>query len=44
MGAGIGLGIALSLKKEGVAVVAVTAAGMAGSLIFSFGGMSFYHA
>lgn len=44
MGAGIGLGIALSLKKEDVAVVAVTAAGLAGTLIFSFGSMSFYHA
>lgn len=36
MGAGIGLGVALSLKKEGVAVVAIMAAGMAGNLIFHF--------
>ena len=36
MGAGIGLGVALSLKKEGVSVVALMAAGMAGTLIFSF--------
>ncbi len=36
MGAGIGLGVALSLKKEGVAVVTLMAAGMAGTLIFSF--------
>ena len=36
MGAGIGLGVALSLKKEGVAVVGIMAAGMAGNLIFHF--------
>ncbi len=36
MGAGIGLGVALSLKKQGVSVVVLTAAGMAGTLIFSF--------
>ena len=41
MGAGIGLGVALSLKKEGVTVVALTAAGMAGMLIFSFSSGTF---
>lgn len=41
MGAGIGLGVALSLKKEGVAVVALTAAGAAGNLIFDFSDMAF---
>ena len=44
MGAGIGLGVALSLKKQGVAVVALTAAGMAGTLIFSFADGEFYKA
>ncbi len=44
MGAGIGLGVALSLKKEGVSVVALTAAGMAGTLIFSFSDGDFYTA
>ena len=44
MGAGIGLGVALSLKKEGVSVVALTAAGMAGTLIFSFSDGEFYTA
>ena len=34
MGAGIGLGFALSLKKEGVAVVAIMAAGMVGNYAF----------
>ena len=34
MGAGIGLGVALSLKKEGVAVVALTAAGFVGNYAF----------
>lgn len=36
MGAGIGLGVALSLKKQGVTVVAATAAGMIGNYAFSF--------
>jgi len=36
MGAGIGLGVALSLKKQGVAVVTLMVAGLAGNLIFSF--------
>ena len=44
MGAGIGLGIALSLKKQGVSVVALMAAGMAGTLIFSFSNGDFYTA
>ncbi len=44
MGAGIGLGVALSLKKEGVSVVALMAAGMAGTLIFSFSDGDFYTA
>ena len=44
MGAGIGLGVALSLKKQGVAVVALMAAGMAGTLIFSFSEGAFYTA
>ena len=34
MGAGIGLGVALSLKKEGVSVVALMAAGMVGNYAF----------
>ena len=34
MGAGIGLGVALSLKKSGVAVVAVMAAGFVGNYAF----------
>ncbi|MBP5694929.1 MAG: PTS sugar transporter subunit IIC [Bacilli bacterium] len=34
MGAGIGLGVALSLKKTGVAVVAITAAGFVGNYAF----------
>ena len=34
MGAGIGLGFALSLKKEGVSVVAIMAAGMVGNYAF----------
>ena len=44
MGAGIGLGIALSLKKQGVAVVALMAAGMVGTLIFSLADGEFYKA
>ncbi len=44
MGAGIGLGVALSLKKQGVAVVALMAAGLAGTLIFSFSDGAFYRA
>ena len=44
MGAGIGLGVALSLKKQGVSVVALMAAGMAGTLIFSFSDGAFYTA
>ncbi len=36
MGAGIGLGVALSLKRNGVAVVATMAAGMVGNYAFSF--------
>ena len=44
MGAGIGLGVALSLKKQGVAVVALMAAGFAGTLIFSFADGEFYRA
>ena len=36
MGAGIGLGVALSLKKQGVAVVAIMAAGMLGTCIFNW--------
>lgn len=36
MGAGIGLGVALSLKKSGVVVVASMAAGMIGNYAFSF--------
>ena len=44
MGAGIGLGVALSLKKQGVAVVALMAAGLAGTLIFSFADGAFYRA
>ncbi len=36
MGAGIGLGVALSLKKNGVVVVASMAAGMIGNYAFSF--------
>ena len=44
MGAGIGLGIALSLKKEGISVVTLTAAGMAGTLMFSFAEGEFYTA
>ena len=34
MGAGIGLGVALSLKKSGIAVVAITAAGFVGNYAF----------
>lgn len=34
MGAGIGLGVALSLKKEGVTVVAIMAAGVVGNFAF----------
>lgn len=44
MGAGIGLGVALSLKKTGVEVVTLMAAGMAGTMMFSFGSMQFYTA
>jgi len=44
MGAGIGLGVALSLKKQGVSVVALMAAGMTGTLIFSFSDGDFYTA
>ena len=44
MGAGIGLGVALSLKKQGVAVVALMAAGFSGTLIFSFADGAFYRA
>ncbi len=36
MGAGIGLGVALSLKKNGVVVVAAMAAGMIGNYAYSF--------
>ncbi len=36
MGAGIGLGVALSLKKNGVVVVASMAAGMIGNYAYSF--------
>ena len=36
MGAGIGLGVALSLKRNGVTVVASMAAGMIGNYAFSF--------
>ena len=36
MGAGIGLGVALSLKKSGVVVVASMAAGLIGNYAFSF--------
>ncbi len=36
MGAGIGLGVALSLKKTGVVVVASMAAGLIGNYAFSF--------
>lgn len=42
MGAGIGLGVALSLKKEGVAVVALMAAGAAGNLMFDFADCAFH--
>lgn len=42
MGAGIGLGVALSLKKEGVTVVALTAAGAAGNLMFDFSDAAFH--
>ncbi len=34
MGAGIGLGVALSLKKSGIATVAITAAGFVGNYAF----------
>jgi len=34
MGAGIGLGVALSLKKSGIATVAITAAGFVGNFAF----------
>jgi len=44
MGAGIGVGVALSLKKDGVAVVALGAAGMAGTLMYSFADGGFYNA
>ncbi|MDD4221513.1 MAG: PTS sugar transporter subunit IIC [Candidatus Methanomethylophilus sp.] len=44
MGAGIGIGVALSLKKQGVTVVALGAAGMAGTLMFSFVSGNFYTA
>jgi hypothetical protein len=44
MGAGIGLGVALSLKKSGIEVVALTAAGMAGTMMFSFSDWAFYTA
>ena len=36
MGAGIGLGIALSLKRDGVTVVALTAAGFVGNYAFEW--------
>ncbi len=36
MGAGIGLGVALALKKNGIIVVASSVAGMIGNLAFSF--------
>ncbi len=39
MGAGIGLGVALSLKKSGVIVVASMTAGMIGNYAFSFSDM-----
>ncbi|MBR2255223.1 MAG: PTS sugar transporter subunit IIC [Candidatus Methanomethylophilaceae archaeon] len=44
MGAGIGLGVALSLKTDGVKTVTLMAAGMAGTMMFSFGSWSFYTA
>lgn len=37
MGAGIGLGVALSLQKKGVSVVAVMAAGAVGNYAYNFG-------
>ena len=42
MGAGIGLGVALSLKKQGVSVVALMAAGAAGMMIFDLSKGEFY--
>ena len=36
MGAGIGLGVALSLKKNGIVIVAATAAGLIGNYAYSF--------
>jgi hypothetical protein len=44
MGAGIGLGVALSLKKEGIQVVTLMAAGMAGTMMFDFAEWGFYKA
>ena len=44
MGAGIGLGVALSLDKHGVSAVVLTAAGACGTLIFSFSDGDFYRA
>lgn len=41
MGAGIGLGVALSLHLSGVEVVTLMAAGMAGNLAFSWSGGTF---
>ena len=42
MGAGIGLGVALSLKRQGVAVVAATVAGFLGNYAFYFEDMSIH--
>lgn len=44
MGAGIGLGVALSLKKDGIHAVTLMAAGLAGTLMFSFSEGQFYTA
>ena len=44
MGAGIGLGVGLSLKKTGVELVTLMAAGMAGTMMFSFGSWEFFTA
>lgn len=44
MGAGIGLGVALSLKKDGIHAVTLMAAGMAGTLMFEFSKGEFYTA
>ncbi len=44
MGAGIGLGVALSLKKDGIHAVVLMAAGMAGTLMFEISKGEFYTA